>query len=136
MIISTFNIQDYVQLLGHYTKLKSGPTIDPRLLDRYANDPKRLDLIKQQMEKKTPKRHKALNVIFKKPIENFNYDQFAYVYTLYIQYQKGVNPFQGPLADQPAQIMEIFNTLSALEHEEQQRIMRENKNNEQRNKRK
>lgn len=115
---------EYAQLVGHYNKLQYGPTIDPRILER-GYKPEQIKAMKDQM-KKSQKQVTSLNIVFKDPIENYTYSQFGYVYTLYKRFvDGGILPFPGSLADQPAQIMEIFNTLESVELEHKQRQQKE-----------
>lgn len=117
MRVSTISIVDYVNLIGHYNKLQHGPSIDPRLLSRFEGKPEMLEKIKNQAVSKTSQ-VRSLNVRFTAPLENFTYPLFAYVLTLYKRYSElGVLPFSGAMADQPAQIIEIFNTLESVELE-------------------
>ena len=126
MRASSLSVVDYVNLVGHYNKLQEGPTIDPRLLDRFKNQPERIEQLKSQVKSKGTRQLKSLNVVFKAPIEEFTYPQFGYVYTLYKKYSDtGVLPFKGPLADQPAQIVEIFNTLDGIETEFKEKARKE-----------
>jgi len=126
MRISTLSVNDYVNLIGHYNRIQEGPTIDPRLLDRFKDQPERLEQIKAQAMSGKTRHQKSLNVVFKKPLEEFEYLPFGYVYSLYRKYSDhGVLPFEGPLANQPAQIMEVFNTLDGIESEYQEKARRE-----------
>ncbi len=126
MRISNLSIVDYVNLIGHYNKIQSGPSIDPRLVERFKDQPERLAQIKEQMDKKGSNKIQSLNVVFKDQIENYMYPEFGYVYTLFKQYsENGVLPFTGPLADQPAQIIQVFNTLDGMELEQKEKAQKE-----------
>ena len=120
MYISKVVVFDYVSLIGHYNKLQHGPTIDPRIRERGYSD----EAIRQLEEKLRSKATviQSLNIKFMKPIEEFDYPQFGYVFTLYRKYaDSGILPFQGALADQPAQMIELFNTIESIELEYKQR---------------
>lgn len=123
--MSSLSVVDYVNLCGHYSKLQSGPSIDPRLLERYQNQPERLEQLKKSIIAKGIKSTRTLNLDFKAPLEDFNYNPFSYVYTLFLQYKQGTLPFPGSTSEQPAQIIEIFNTLDSLEMETKERQMKE-----------
>lgn len=125
MRVSSLSVVDYVNLCGHYSKLQSGPSIDPRLLERFKDQPERLEQLKKSIVAKGIKSTRTLNLDFKAPLEDFNYNPFSYVYTLYLQYKLGTLPFPGSASEQPAQIIEIFNTLDALESETKERQMKE-----------
>lgn len=121
MKISTISLYDYATLVGHYTRLQHGPTIDPRLLDRFKDNPERLKQIREQA-KSSKTHHQALNVKFKAPLEEFEFANFGYLFTIYRKFaDSGILPFPGSLADQPSQIMELFNTLESLELEVKQK---------------
>ena len=114
------SVFDYVSIVGHYNKIQSGPTIDPRILER-GYDETTLAMMRAKIQKETSALT-SLNIKFGRPIEEFEYTKLGYVLTLYRAYSKtGVLPFSGNLADQPAQIIEIFNTLESLDLEVQQR---------------
>jgi hypothetical protein len=105
------------------------------LLERYKDQPERLKQIRDQVSKSGTKHIKSLNVVFKNPIENYNYPQFGYVYTLFKKYsEQGVLPFQGSMADQPAQVIEIFNTLDGIESELKEKAHKEAQTKAKRNK--
>lgn len=119
MRVSSLSLVDYVNLIGHYNRIQNGPTIDPRIYERgYTAEQIKAMEEKQRIEQGTIS---SLNIKFTGPIDEFNYTQFAYVYTLFKYNKNGTLPFPGSLSDQPAQIMEIFNTLESLEVENQQR---------------
>lgn len=69
---------------------------------------------------------KSLNLQFEAPLENFKYTTLGYALTLYYQFKDhGTMPFIGTLSDQPAQIIEIFNTLASLERESEESMRKE-----------
>lgn len=122
MFISTMSLVDYVNLVGHYTRLQTGPSIDPRLLDRFKDNPERLKQLREQTRKAS--KNQALNVKFSVPLEEFDFPNFGYVFTLYKKYaDSGILPYPGALADQPSQMIEFFNTIESLELEIKQREM-------------
>jgi hypothetical protein len=63
---------------------------------------------------------KTLNVTFT-DTPKLKYPLFGYVSTLYLNYKKGTLPYQGSLSEQPAKVIEIFNTLDQLAQEAQVR---------------
>ena len=67
--------------------------------------------------KRTITEAQSLNIKFTRPLDDFKYPFFGYLLTLYNRYSDGILPFTGGLADQPAQIVELFNTLESLELE-------------------
>lgn len=135
MQISSMSLYDYATLIGHYSRLQHGPSIDPRLLDRFKDKPERLKQIREQA-KKGNKNHQALNVKFKAPLEQFEYNNFGYLFTIYKKYaESGILPFPGALADQPSQVIELFNTLESLELEVKQQEANKQQKEMKRNKR-
>ena len=59
---------------------------------------------------------KILNIEYRRDVSELEYPAFSYVFTLYQSFKRGVLPFRGPLADQPAKAIEIFETLEAIEN--------------------
>lgn len=119
MRVSSMSLIDYVKIVGHYNRIQHGPSIDPRIYER-GYTPEQLKVMEDQ-QKAESGAISSLNIQFTAPIESFDYPLFGYIYTSYRYTEKGVLPFPGSLSDQPAQIMEIFNTLESLELENQQR---------------
>lgn len=74
--------------------------------------------IKHALKGKQGNSFKSLNVVFH-GANNLKYDYFTYVLNLYNQYKRGCLPFSGPVSQQPAKIIEIFNVLEQLELEQQ-----------------
>ncbi len=71
----------------------------------------------------------SCGVRIKGDTSKLSYESFDYVMHLFDGYEKGVLPFEGSLADQPAQIMQIFVLINLLKlehkkfmHEEQQKL--------------
>lgn len=132
MRISTLNVVDYVNIVGHYNTVHNGPTIDPRLLERFKNKPEMIEQIKKQSASSGGTT--SLNIKFSRPLESFRYELFGYIITLYRKYSElGILPFPGSLSDQPAQIIEVFNTLESVEleikHQQQKKQNKELKRN-------
>lgn len=86
---------------------------------------------------KLPNEVISLDVHFKKGIEDISIEYFNYVMTLYDTYRShGVMPYPGSLSDQPAKIIEIFNTLEQLTIEREQRQLDEQQREQKRLERK
>lgn len=132
MEISSFSTYDYISLVGHYNKIQHGDSIDKRLLDRGYTEAQLEILRKKQRRVSTII---SLNLKFTS-LQEFEYSHFGYVFNLYRQFEKsGVLPFSGCMADQPAQIIEIFNTIESLELERRQQEMDEQERRAKREKR-
>jgi hypothetical protein len=119
MQISSMSLEEYVSIVGHYNQYIHGPTIDPRILERGYSEAQLAELkTKMKSQSRTVT---SLNIKFNRPIEEFIYPQMSYILTLFRNYEKGQPPFPGAISEQPAQIMEIFNTLESLDLENKQR---------------
>ena len=64
---------------------------------------------------------KSLNVIFHTK-NKLKYPYFSYIVNLYVNYKKGALPYPGSVSQQPAKIMEIFDVLSQLEYESEEKM--------------
>jgi hypothetical protein len=75
---------------------------------------------------KLPSEIISLNLHFKKGLDNYNYEYFGYVLSLFDAYDRlGILPFNGCFSDQPAKIIEIFNVLDQLKTERQMKLQEE-----------
>jgi hypothetical protein len=107
---------EYVSLVGHYHGLNEQKQ---ELKDRGYSD-----AVLKHLRKQKTTLVESLNVKFTS--DGIVYPYFNYVITLYFAYKNnGILPFDGCLADQPAKIIEIFNTLDALTAETQQKAAKE-----------
>jgi hypothetical protein len=107
---------EYVSLVGHYNGLNEQKQ---ELKDRGYSD-----AVLKHLRKQKATLVESLNVKFTS--DGIVYPYFNYVITLYFAYKNnGILPFDGCLADQPAKIIEIFNTLDALTGEAQQKAAKE-----------
>lgn len=117
--MSCLSLYDYATLVGHYNCIKLGKTVDPRLLERGYTEAQ-LEALEKSMKRKVTKCH-SLNIVFERQLDEYQYPLFGYALSLYRKYADGILPFPGSLADQPAQIIEIFNTLESVELEFRQK---------------
>lgn len=86
---------------------------------------------------KTPIEIISLNVHFKKGVDSFNVDYFNFVIAAFDIYDKhGVLPYPGSLSEQPNKIIEIFNVLSSLKQERDQRTLEDQQREQKRSERK
>lgn len=139
MDLSSVTYWEMVNLVGHYNKLIYGESVDPRLLTRGFTE----DQIKQMQKSRKGGNIEIIscNLHFKGTLDQWDHPHFGYYITLFDQYYKhGTLPFPGAHADQPAKIMEIFDLLTQLtaERDEKNRKEQEQKQKklEQRRKRK
>lgn len=119
-----------MNIVGNYQKVQEpeGPNLHSRGYSKEAL----LELERQMHEQGKSTKYRCLNLSLPGPLNQYCYPLLGYVVTLHKSFtDNGVLPFSGPLADQPAKIIEIFNTLDSLNHENETRIReqqeRENK---------
>jgi hypothetical protein len=77
-----------------------------------------------EIEKKLTKSFQPITscgIRFTKPFGHLRYSHLSYCLMLFENYQKGILPFEGSVADQPAQIMEIFSVLAELRREQEEK---------------
>lgn len=124
MDISTLSTVEYIQLVGHYNKLRHKEQIDPRLLAKgYSEEAIR------QLQKQVGSSSDyivSLNLRIHGNLARFEYPEFGFVMTLYDKYSShGIIPYPGAHADQPAKIIEIFDVLSQLQAEMEEAVRKE-----------
>lgn len=129
--ISSLSGDDYINLVGQYNSVvrdNGKSEVDPRLLKR-GYTPEQIEATRRTAKSKfNPVT--SLNLRFKTHFSKFEYEYFDYVLHLFDQYKKGNLPFPGCLSEQPAQIIETFQVLTALENENELRLRRQvNKEN-------
>lgn len=74
----------------------------------------------QSASSKQKRSVETLGFIFTKPLTHFKLDNFDYLASLFNNYDKYGNlPFQGPITENPAKVIEIFNIIKALLSEKQ-----------------
>lgn len=101
-----------VEIICHFNRVADRPRVDPRLKGKgYSTE-----AFAAMKEKVGQISMKSLNVSVKDP-DRFIYPYFDFVYELYVNYKRGILPYDGSLVDQPNKIIEIFNLLSNLENE-------------------
>jgi len=125
MNLSTLSTKEYVDIVGEYNYNIHGSSIDPAIYERGYTE-QQLEMMEKQA---IPKTIQSCNLSISKPLEEFSFAGFDYTYGLYSHYKKGILPFSGPVSEQPARIIEIFNLFYQLEYEVQQRSLKEQKSN-------
>ena len=85
---------------------------------------------------KTPSETISLNVHFKTRLDDLSVDYFNFVIVAFDIYDRhGVLPYPGSLSEQPNKIIEIFNVLSSLKQERDQKLLQEQQKEQKRNER-
>lgn len=109
--ISTISEYEYVSIIGNYNNVGEDDE-EQALRDRGFDE----NSIRYALKDKQGTSFKSLNVSFHTK-NNFKYPYFSYIITLFNQYKAGMLPFPGCLTEQPAKIIEIFDVLSQLQYE-------------------
>ena len=113
--LSQLQTYEFVALVAQYNLYLRGPSIDPEI---YKRGYSRIAL--NILEAKAAKDFNPVEsqgILFEEPFERFPCANMGYVLQLFSQYETGNLPFPGSVSEQPAQIIEVFNTLSALKAE-------------------
>lgn len=131
MDISSLTLAEYARIISSYNAIRLSRSLDPRLKDRGFTD-EQLKILREKM-KTSVTEVRSLNIKFTRPIEEFKYSQFGYVLTLYRAYKEhGTLPFPGSISEQPAQFIEILNTIEAVELEFREKELEQQKNKDKR----
>lgn len=86
------------------------------------------------LAKAAPSSNKILGITFTKSVHDFEFYQFDFVLQSFGLFKRNsVLPYPGSYSEQPNKIIECFNVLSAIQHEESEK---ERKKQELQNKRK
>jgi len=111
MEISSLSDLEYVQIVANYNNV--GQVDQEQVLrDRGYNDQQ----IKFALRDRESVSFKSLNISFHTNT-NHKYSRFSYILSAFNCYKKGTMPYPGSFSEQPAKIIEIFNTLQQLEFE-------------------
>lgn len=126
MSVSGISERDYALLLGHYARITNNNSISPDVYDRGYTEEQLRVLEQKHVERLKGTVVRILNLEFSGSLEQFDYPNFDYVMTLFSAYDRqGILPFQGSLAEQPAQIIDIFSILTQIQFETQVRSRKE-----------
>jgi hypothetical protein len=117
--VSSLNDAEFIQIVGHYNHIASGSKeeIDPRLKDRGYSEAA-LNAVRTKLKSSfSPTTSQGIR--FKKHFSNFKYPLMNYILGLHDAFERGILPFSGSYAEQPAKVIEVMNLLSSLriEHE-------------------
>lgn len=117
--ISSLSNEDYINIVGHYTRLASEKAdFDPNINTRGYSPEALAEAKKQTLKYFQP--IQTLNLKFKKQLDDFEFEPLNYTLTLFENYERGLLPYPGSVSEQPAQLMEIFGVLQSLRQERQQ----------------
>lgn len=119
MVVSTLTDFEYVSIVSNYNNLGQDDE-EQALRDRGYSE----NQIKHALKDKQGSSFKSLNVVFHNPTK-VKYPYFSYIITLFNQYKNGVMPFDGCMVDQPAKIIEIFDVLYQLQHEQEEKTRKQ-----------
>ena len=129
MRLSSLDDVEFVKIVATYNNAGSEKTSENELLQRgYTKE--QLEVIRSQ-KKRQNVGIKSCGLYFTSDLSNFNCEKFNYYFLLFQNYERGNLPFEGTIADQPAQVIEIFNTFQMLRAEQEEKtrkqIERQNK---------
>jgi hypothetical protein len=131
MDMSSLSNKEYVNLVGHYRWLfseRGEATSQSDLKSRGYTD-QQIEAVNRS-KRKASKSFKVGNILFRKPLVEFKCDNLSYLLLLFENYEKGLLPFNGPVSDQPAKVIDIFNILYQVrqEYQDEQKNKLEKKN--------
>ena len=110
-------------IIGQYYGLDSKDAIDPRLLTRGYTEEQLEILKKKTITNQTSIVSCGLSITG--DLKTFKHESFHYFLTAFQAYDKHNQlPFPGSYNQQPAKILEVFDALSQLKFESEQRTMR------------
>lgn len=116
-MISELNNYDRACLVGHYNSTYVKESIDPRIFTKGYSEAH----IRMIREKLGRTYNNSCGLTFTEDYHDYHYDHFNFVIMAYHAYDKsGQMPFKDSLSEQPAQILEIFEVLSALTFEREE----------------
>ncbi|MCK5616156.1 hypothetical protein KAR91_80575 [Candidatus Pacearchaeota archaeon] len=120
MEVSTLSPFEMANLIGSYYNIIQKDSIDPRLLER-GYTPEQIKALNETVVKKNPTITCSGVLIkgdlkqFKEPSLNF------YISSFYAYDNHGTLPFDGPYSKQPSKIFDIFDILSQIKFDEEER---------------
>lgn len=108
LYISQLSSGEYITLIANYHKLSSDDRY-MKLKQRGFSD----EQIESAMKDNSFRSIKSLNITFTKPVSLYCSD-FGYYNSIYSAYLKGHLPYTGSYVDQPAKVIDVFQTFDAL----------------------
>ena len=118
--LSSLSTFEYAQIVGNYKTIDSK---DKELEYRERGySEQQIKLLKKQNKINV---FSALDLQFTN-VDKVTYPLFGFIITSFMAYNKhGILPFDGPLANQPSKIIEVFEVLEALQIEKETQLRRE-----------
>lgn len=123
MRISSLDEIEFVKIVATYNNAGNEQTTEKELSDS--------GYTKEQLEQVRLIRKgkkvgiKSCGLYFTRDLSEFNCEKFNYYFLLFQNYERGNLPFEGTIADQPAQIIEIFNTFQMLRAEQEDKARKQ-----------
>lgn len=123
MRISSLDEVEFVKIVATYNNAGNERTSELELLERgYTRE----QLEQVRLSKKRQRVGiKSCGLYFTRDLSEFNCEKFNYYFLLFQNYERGNLPFEGTIADQPAQIIEIFNTFQMLRAEQEDKARKQ-----------
>lgn len=117
--ISQLQMGDYINLVANYKQMfdNKPEELSERKLRERGYTEKQIQSFLENINNSNSKTD-ILSLRFKRPLSNFKYINMDYVLLLFENYEKGILPFEGPLGDQPAQIIEVFKIMEHIKNKE------------------
>ncbi len=86
-------------------------------------------MLEKHLEKKISGQSvQLLNLKFKGSLKQYVYPYFDFILSSFMAFKNsGTLPFEGSYSDQPAQILEIYNVLQAIQNEYETKAMNQHK---------
>lgn len=117
--ISSLSTSEFILLVGHFNHAAADkPEIDPKLEGRGYSPEVLASVNKEVRAKFTPV--VSLGLRFTRPLSDYKFSQFSYAMLLHENYERGLLPFEGPVSEQPAQVMDVLRTIQSLRFEQEQ----------------
>lgn len=109
--LSSLELQTQVGIVAQFNQVSRSST-EQKLLDRGFSKEQVAYTLNQEKFNQV----NSCGITFTKPVD-VPCPHFGTYLTLYHSFKKGAMPFQGPVTDQPAHIIETFDLLDQLYHE-------------------
>ena len=114
-----------IRLVGHYNRLHNNRGINEAMSKRgYTKE--QMDALRGRIADTGSNIVESCDIKFLRGVDDYEYPHFNFVIEMFDKYDaSGILPFEGCHADQPSQIIEIFQVLSQLKYEHEKRLRKE-----------
>lgn len=119
MDISSLDSIEFAKIVATYNNIGEEGTTEQDLIDR-GYTPEQLSELRKAKKKQNVS-IKSCGLIFTRDLSEFSCEKFNYYFLLFQNYERSNLPFQGTITEQPAQIIEIFNTFKMLKAEQEEK---------------